>query len=191
MDFDWYVEPKFVPEQIFDAISFGPKDNPDLIWDCCAGSGTCLDVAKERGHPTVASDIIDRKPRHKFFRTNVLNAKKAPQMPGRTTSILTNPPFSYEPDICERIIRHTLQFNIRRAVFIVPIAFVCGQGRYSLYAEDFTPSHLLIFSQRPTMPPGKLIHEMTSPFTGGMADYCAIAFTYPHRWKTQTVWLKP
>ena len=192
-DYDFYKEPRLANQQLFDRISFGEPDALDLIWDPTCGSGWVLDEAKKRGHPTIGSDIIDRAPRHKFFRGNVLGLTKWPKPPaGRSLSVVCNPPYSYEDDIAEKIIRKVLTtFPIRRAAFILPIAFLAGQNRWAFFERDFKPSHTGIYSQRHTMPPGKMIDEMANPFKGGMADYCVLVYTYPHQWKTQTIWFKP
>ena len=192
MSLDWYIEPPSGPRQIFQCLDFGPPDNLDLLWDCCAGSGTTLDVAKEFGHETIASDVVDRKPKHRFFRGNILQITSIPKpRPGQSMSIITNSPYSYEKDIAEKIIRRCMDMPLRRAVFILPIAFLCGAGRWGFFTQEFNPSHVIIFSQRPTMPPGELMETMTSPFKGGMQDYAAIAYSFPHKWKTQMLWAKP
>lgn len=186
--YDWYRESPAVVEQLLDAIDFGD----DLIWDPCCGAGNVLDVAKRWGHLTIGSDIVDRQPRHRFFRANVVTqVRVAPQLTGYQTSVICNPPYGYERDIAERIIRRVLELPVRRAAFIVPIAFMAGQERRRLFMADFRPSHACIYSERHTMPPGHLIDQMAKPYDGGMADYCAIVFTRPHRWRTETVWLAP
>jgi hypothetical protein len=188
--YDWYCEQARVVEQLMSRIDFGD----DLIWDPCCGRGNVLDVAKRWGHPTIGSDVVDRNPRHRFFRGNVLNVSKLPHVPGCETSVISNTPYSYEPDIAERIITHLLEhLNPRRAAFIVPIAFLAGQKRWrgQKFAGLWFPSHIGIYTERHTMPPGHLIDEMTSPFEGGMADYCVVVFTRPHRFRTEAIWLPP
>lgn len=189
-DYDWYIEPPRAVEQLLDGVDFGA----DVIWDPCCGRGNVLDVAKEWGHLTFGSDIIDRHPRHQFARGNALQLTRIPFKPqgDREVSIISNPPFSYEPDIAERIILHCIEaFNVRRAAFILPIAFLAGQERWGRILGRTTPSHVGIYRERHTMPPGKLIATMANPFAGGMADYCAVIFTRPHRWRTELIWLKP
>ena len=193
-DYDFYREPAWLIEQIFDEISFGTSDAPDLIYDPCCGTGNILDVAKRRGHPTIGGDVVDRSPRHRFNRGNILINQPIPTAPpGRSISVVCNPPYSYEPDIAERVIRRVLEkVPVRRAVFTLPIAFLCGQERWRFFTQDFNPSHVLICSQRPTMPPGNLIHEMSTPFEGGMQDYAVVCYHGPkHRWRTEVRWLKP
>jgi hypothetical protein len=179
--YDWFCESPRVVEQLMQAIDFGN----DMIWDPCCGRGNILDVASRYGHPTLGSDVIDRKPRHRFIRGNVLT--QIPRMPvyaGRETSIICNPPYSYEPDIAERVITTCLErFNVRRAAFIVPIAFLASQDRWT--------GNKFAGRERHTMPPGHLMDSMPNAFEGGMADYAAVVFTRPHRWRTETVWLSP
>lgn len=190
-DFDWYVEPALAVEQLMAAIDFGD----DMIWDGCCGRGTVLDVAKARGHWTIGSDIVDRFPRHKFYRGNILNATRWPNAGDRALSYISNPPYSYEDDIAERIIRKVLStFPVRRAAFILPIAFLASGGRWRFFMRDCKPSHVAIYSERHTMPPGAMIDEMgDSAFKGGMQDYCAVVYTAPMtaRWRTETIWLEP
>jgi len=189
--YDWYRESPRVVEQLMHGVGFGD----DLIWDPCCGAGNVLDVAKRYGHPTIGSDLINRGAAHKFIRANILS--QVPRMPvyaGRDTSIICNPPFSYEPDIAERIITVCLdRFDCRRFAFIVPIAFLASQDRWNknMFAGRWRPSHTCIYRERHTMPPGHLIESMPKPYDGGMADYAALVFTRPHRWRPETVWLSP
>lgn len=189
--YDWYRESPRVVEQLMHGIDFGQ----DLIWDPCCGVGNVLDVAKRYGHPTYGSDIVNRRPRHPFTRGNVLTQiPRMPEIDGRHTSVISNIPFSYETDIGEKVICAVLErFNVRRAAFIVPIAFLASQDRWAenKFAGKFKPSHTCIYRERHTMPPGHLIESMAKPFDGGMADYACLIFTRPHRWRTETVWLSP
>lgn len=194
--YDWFCESQRVVEQLFHGLAaVGCTFEDDLIWDPCCGAGNVLNVAKRYGHPTIGGDVIDRHPPHKFIRANILTqVPRMPVMSARQTSVISNPPFSYEPDIAERIISTILErFNVRRAAFILPIAFLASQERWksNLFAGRWKPSHVGIYRERHTMPPGHLIETMENPFGGGMADYCVLVFTRPHRWRTETVWLSP
>lgn len=194
--YDWYRESPRVVEQLFHGLALaGCSFDDDLIWDPCCGVGNVLDVARRYGHPTVGSDVIDRRPAHKFFRANVLTqVTRAPVLSARPTSVVSNTPYSYVPDIAELIISTILErFPVRRAAFILPIAFLASQERWARnkFAGRWKPSHVCIYRERHTMPPGHLVDTMPTPFEGGMADYCALVFTRPHRWRTETVWLPP
>lgn len=185
---DWYREGPRAVQQLMHVVDFAN----DLIWDPCCGGGNVLDVAKAYRHPVIGSDIVDRHSRHKFFRANILSqVRKAPTFPGRATSIISNTPFG---DDAERIIAHILdRYLFRRAAFIVPIAFLAGQERWrgNKFHGRWRPSHTCIYRERHSMPPGHLIDTMKNPYGGGMQDYCAVVFTAPHRFRTETVWLTP
>lgn len=184
--YDFYRELPWVVEQIMKAIDF----EDDLIWDPCCGTGNTLDVAKARGHPTIGSDVVDRHAKHAFFRANILRLTKSPSPPeGRCLSVICNSPYSYIPDIAERVIRAVCAFPIRRAAFILPLAFLAGQERRRFFARDLRPSHTAIYSQRPTMPPGHMIDQLAKPFEGGMQDYCCLIYTRPFDFRTETIWL--
>lgn len=186
--YDWYCENEKPVRQLMDALDFGD----DLIWDPSCGRGNILDVAKGRGHPTFGSDIIDRHPRHKFQRGNFLLISKPPSPKDRALSIINNPPYSYVPDIAESFIRKALDMPIRRAAFLLPIAFLSSQERWRFFREEFKPSHIAILSERPSMPPGSTVNEYTE-FKGGMADYVWVIYSSGngHRWRTETIFLRP
>jgi hypothetical protein len=196
--YNWYREPRSSVDQLFDAMSFGN----DLIWDPCCGSANILDVAQDRGHPTIGSDVIDRhKPRpHRFYRGNFLELTRWPKMPGRRLSIVSNPPYGRQggyASISNEIIHRALHMiPFHRAAFLLPIEFLCSSGRYAFF-QNFKPSHVAYCSERPSMPPGALVSALgDDAFDGGMADYCWIIWTAPdgggpHRWRTESIWLRP
>lgn len=192
--YDWYRESARAVEQLIHGLAaHGVFFDDDLIWDPCCGMGNVLDVAKRYGHPTFGSDIVDRKPRHRFRRGNIFQFSRMPTVEGRSTSIISNTPYSYEEDIAERIMSFILErFPVRRAAFIVPIAFLASQDRWGpTRLLRWRPSQVCIYRERHTMPPGHLVDSMPKPFDGGMADYAAVVFTRPHRWRTETIWLPP
>jgi hypothetical protein len=171
----------------------------DLIYDPSCGRANILDVAKRRGFPTVGSDLIDRmcpiqetraSERHSFFRADFLKLERPPATRGRRLVVLNNPPYSYEEDIAERFIRHALSFPIGLAAFVVPIAFMCSNDRWRFFRREFKPSHVGVLSERPSMPPGSTLDRYTE-FKGGMGDYVWLIYQPPHRWRTETIWLRP
>jgi hypothetical protein len=193
--YDWYRESPRAVEQLFHGLAAaGVSFGNDLIWDPCCGGGNVLDVAKRYGHKTFGSDVVDRHPRHPFRVGNILKSvSKMPVLEGRATSIICNPPYSYEPEIAEKIITRIVEtFPVRRAAFILPIAFLASQERWGRgRLMRWKPSQVCIYRERHTMPPGHLIDQMERPYEGGMADYCAVIFTRPHRHRTELIWLPP
>lgn len=193
--YDWYRESSRCVEQLFHGLAaHGIDFGDDLIWDPCCGKGNVLDVAKRYGHPTFGSDVVDRAPRHPFRVGNILTQITGmPRLEGRQTSVISNPPYSYEPEIAERIMVRILEtFAVRRAAFILPIAFLASQERWGRNRLlRWRPSQVCIYRERHTMPPGHLIDQMERPYEGGMADYCVVVFTRPHRHRTELIWLPP
>lgn len=199
----WYVEERATVEQLADAIDFSSDGVPDLIWDCSCGGGMIPDVMFERGHPVVGSDIIDRakwtpanwgQHRARFYRSNFLQATKWPTMQGRRLSIICNPPYN-EPEkgIAEAFVHRALNMiPFHRLAIIVPIEFLAGQGRRERLYSKFRPSHVGIYSERPSMPPGEALSALGEDARGGgMADYCAIIWTAGGPYRTELLFLTP
>lgn len=186
--YDWYREPPACVEALADVIDFSGS----LVWDPCAGGGNVLDVFKARGHATVASDIVDRSPRHKFFRGNFLQCTKWPIAHDRPLDLITNPPYGYIKGIAETMMRHACNtIPFRYAAFLLPIEFLASSGRSKLFSE-FRPSHVVICSQRPSMPPGAMVEVMgADAYRGGMADYVWIVHKPPFKWRTELLWTRP
>lgn len=188
---DWYLENQPPVRQMLDRFDF----RGSLVWDPSCGRGNILDVAKERGHPTIGSDLFERwqvSRRHRFFHADFLTLEKPPSSGDRPLSIINNSPYSYLEDIAERFIRKALTFPIYRAAFLLPIAFLCGGNRWRFFEREIKPSHIAYLSERPSMPPGSKV-DATTTFKGGMADYVWIIYTAGngHRWRTESVWLRP
>lgn len=185
-DYDWYVEPEWVVDQLFDqALGENLTANPKVVYDPFCGGGNILDVAKRRGFQTRGSDLVDRGARknHPWSKLNFLTMKEKPN--DHDYWLITNPPYSYERNICETAITKALDLKFKVAAFVVPIAFLCGQRRYGFFTER-PPAQILFCSQRPTMPPGKL----NLSGKGGMQDYVWIVYRRGER-RTSANWLRP
>lgn len=181
---EWYVQPRSCVEQLARAVDFGD----DLIWDCACGSGGILDVFKDRGHDTIGSDVVDRHARHRFYRGNFLAVTTWPKPTGKALSIVCNPPFTKAAEFMHRAVG---MIPCRRAAFIVPLEFLCSQGRFQFFQRN-PPTHIAYCSQRPSMPPGAMVADMgDKAFRGGKADFVWIIFTPGHTGATRSIWLRP
>lgn len=187
--FGWYIESRASVEQLFDTVDFGDA----LIWDPSCGSGNILDVAATRGHATLGSDVVDRfKPGgHTFHRGNFLLSTR---YPSTGFSIVNNPPYN-EPEkgIAERFILKAIEdVPFRRAAFLVPLEFQCGQGRFERLYSKHPPSHVVSLMERPSMPPGAEVEALgEKAFKGGMSDYAWLVWSAggPHR--TEHLFARP
>jgi hypothetical protein len=181
---EWYVQPRFCVEQLADAVDFGES----LIWDPACGSGGILDVFKDRGHDTVGSDVVDRNARHRFYRGNFLQVTTAPKPTGRALDIVCNPPFTKAGAFMHRAISFV---PCRMAAFIVPLEFLCSQGRFQFFKRN-PPIIIAYCSQRPSMPPGAMVEDMGDrAFKGGKGDFVWIIFAPGHVGPTRSIWLRP
>lgn len=198
----WYREPRFTADQMFDSLDFGdPEDT--VIWDACCGSGNVLDVAHERGYQTFGSDIVDRgiwQHRHGFKLADFLRLRELPfSLPlEKKVSLACNPPYGKVAGFAnmgERFVMHALEAfgdRLHRAAFILPIEFMAGQDRYWTIYSKRKPSHSMICCQRPSMPPGAQVETMgTAAFKGGMADYCILVWTAGGPYRTETIFMRP
>ena len=185
----WYREPRSCVEQLFDAVSFSNA----LIWDPCCGVGNILDVAKDRGHPTLGSDIVQRGARHSFLRGNFLWLTTSPVPPDRPLVIMTNPPFNTPPGSAMAIALKAIEHcDCWRVAMLVPLEFLCGQTRYSELFAKHPPLAVAYCSQRPSMPPGTQVSALgDAAFKGGKADFVWIIWEKGYRGPTRSIWLRP
>jgi hypothetical protein len=107
--------------------------------------------------------------------------------------VISNTPYSYESEIAERVISHIWSvFPAPRRLHLADrVSQFSGPLGARIACSGWRPSHVCIYRERHTMPPGHLIDQMANPYDGGMADYCALVFTRPHRWRTECLWLPP
>ena len=186
---DWYKEPRNCVEQLFDAVDF-PHGT---IWDPACGTGNILDVARDRGFSTVGSDVVQRGARHPFYRQNFLTSTRWPKAVNDCLSIVTNPPFNNPPGAALNFIEKALDtIPFKRAAFILPIEFTCGQDRYERLFSKQPPSHVGFYSQRPSMPPGHLVEQLgDKAYKGGKTDFVALVWTAGGPYRTEAIWFKP
>lgn len=199
--FGWYVETRAAVAQLADAVDFTSDGVPDLIWDPACGGGMIPDEMRSRGHVAVGSDIIDRPkwspfawPAGTFYRANFLQATRSPRLAGRRLSIICNPPYNEPtPMIAEDFVLRAIDaVPFHRAAFLVPIAFLAGQGRYERLYSRHRPSHVGILCERPSMPPGELLARLGEDVRGGgMEDYVWVVWTEGGPWRTESIFLRP
>lgn len=137
------------------------------------------------------------------YRNGIGQLLQVPVNPTRL-SIWSNPPYSYKKvtyegrkvSISEAFVRHALKLATDRVVMILPAKWLAmGKRRSRLVRRDHPPSFVLHFCERPSMPPGDMIHLMGSrAYRGGMVDYCAVVWDvrFPAApGETRTIWLPP
>lgn len=194
---DWYVEEEWVTRQLIEAMghfrmAFAAGDT---IWDPACGRGTIGGAfsdmaafwAENHDRRLILSDVCSRldpdllgDARYDFFSADFLEVERAPAC----CSIVSNPPYSYCKGhgdyggqiISEAFARHAIELvracGGRHVCLLLPLKWLAPQSRYRLCAEEAPPAHVLILTQRPSMPPGDRIAAMGNrAFRGGMIDY--------------------
>ncbi len=199
---DWYVEQGWEWDQIVAAIGLAPELEPDChVWDPAAGYGHSAQSleAYGLGGKLILSDLVQNvewdafETAPRFFAADFLTLDRAPV---DRCSIWMNPPYSYRPGILEGFVRQALRLATDRVVALVAHKWLAaGINRSSLFIRDYPPQAVLIFCQRPSMPPGDRLHAMGNrAYRGGVIDYAAVVWdvrrpTAPG--DTRTIWLPP
>lgn len=207
---DWYAEQGWEWEQIVDAIGLAPEiTGRCAIWDPACGYGHSLSRLQGIGFEgaLIASDLVDNLARDdfdappRFFSWDFVEYNHpnfTDPAPEGALSIFCNPPFSYKKvrgeTIGQAFARRALARATHRVVFLLPLKWQAGQAR-GWFLREHPPQTILIFTQRPSMPPGDRIALMGDrAYSGGMVDYCALVWdvrnpTAPG--DTRTIWLPP
>lgn len=199
---DWYVEEGWEWHQVAREIGLAPELEPDChIWDPAAGYGHSAQGLEGLGVDgrfilsdlveNVEWDMFDTPPT--FFSADFLELDHRPLGVARC-SIWTNPPYSYRKGILEAFVRQAMRLATDRVVMLVPLKWLApGRKRSVLVRRDHPPKLILIFTQRPSMPPGDRVHAMGNrAYRGGVIDYAACVWdvrepTAPG--DTRTIWL--
>jgi hypothetical protein len=168
-DSDFYVEPEWAVEALFEAVTFAGS-----VHDPAAGSGTIPRVAARFGYEATGTDLIDRG--RGFPVQNFLNDWTPRQ------ALVFNAPYGLN----EAFIEHGLKVGTEVAA-IVRLPFLAGQERWRTLYSVHPAARVLIMAERPSMPPG----DTDVPARGGTTDYCWIYWRCCHRGGTVVQWLPP
>lgn len=185
---DWYCESRYAVEALLDHCQFFGE-----VYDPACGRGNIPEVFRARGNPVRATDLVDRGYAGLDGVMDFLTADVAP-----VDNIVTNPPYNYRRGIAEAFIHKALSVARRRVAVFVPIAFTTGMGRYDRLFSNARPSHELVFAERMTCPPGRLIEAFDErAFKGGKQDFIWLVWTRKGiadpQWcgPTDKIWIAP
>jgi len=186
--FDWYVEPAWTVAAL---IAHVPFDRDEVIYDPACGRGTIpLGFRMAGFRRTLGTDIVDRgwldAQRPVDFLEPVLFQC------GPHLSIVCNPPYSYKKGIAEAFVSKALASATRLVCMLLPVKWLASEGRHRLFS-DHAPSEILIFCERPSMPPGELVEQLgQKAWKRGKVDYCWIVWDVREPFaETRTRWIAP
>lgn len=151
-DDDWYVEPEWCVEGLFEKIPF-----QGMIHDPACGKGTIPFTAKRLGYKATGSDIVFRG-YGKFKEIDFLDSCTFYH------NIVMNPPYKQAEDF----IKHSLKFAHLQIACLVRLAFLEGQKRKEGLYSEYPPTKVLVLSRRASMPPG----NFEGKAEGGKVAYC-------------------
>ena len=166
---DFYIEPCWVDERLFQVEHFNPEH---VLLDPCTGSGRIADAAKAAGLVVVTADICDRYPGTRI--QNFLDRHSAPP------SLVGNPPFN----VVEAFARHALAIGGRHVALLFPTARLNA----ARWLRELPLRRVWLLRPRPSMPPGEVILRGEKA-GGGKTDFCWLVFTAGYAGAPELRWL--
>jgi hypothetical protein len=180
--YDFYVEPQWCSQRLFEEESFGDGG----ILDPCCGWGRIAAAALAAGHRVIASDIVNRwsslqRQNLRLMLENIplrkldfLGAQPAEVVSWwqSVSNIVTNPPFDRIEDVAERCL----------ALATNKVALICPLRRLPAawpWLEDKPLRRIWFMTPRPSMPTGAHI-AAGGKITGGSQDFCWLIFGPGH-----------
>lgn len=128
---DFYAtEPRVIAE-LFERENFS-----DLIWECACGQGHLSEAMKEQEKEVISTDLIARG----YGGCNVDFLK---QTSGYDCDIITNPPYKYAQEFCEKAI----ELTGNKVAMFLKLTFLEGQKRKKFF-EKYPPKIIYVFSSR-------------------------------------------
>lgn len=152
---DFYVEPASCIDALF--AHYGGGLQYRGAHDPCCGIGTIPTRLAELGVQMTGADLVDRANGAWPVRYFLTDAAEYP-------SIVTNPPFRIAPKIVEHALGSTRTGGI--VAVIAQAKFLFSQARHPLFTRP-QMERVIVFSRRPSMPPGKLLAEKGEACRGG------------------------
>jgi hypothetical protein len=201
---DWYVDEVWCGWQLARALGGFAREKAEglAVWDPCCGYGHTIEAAFALGLTCHISDVVQNVAWDNFDSCPEFTRPTYVSIDFRETTaapapctIVMNPPYSYVKGIAEAFARHALRLASGRVCALLPNKWLSSQGRYDLFMVDHPPVAVLHMTQRPSMPPGDLIHLMGKrAFRGGTIDYCWIVWDVANPaapGETRVIWLPP
>lgn len=165
---DWYVEPAWCVQALKDRVRFTGN-----IHDPCCGSGTIPKFMNGTG-----SDLIDRGfgyPTQNFLLST-----------DTYDNIVMNPPYKLAQEFIEEALDR-VRFKVAA---LVQTKFLSSQRRFRLFVRPET-MRIIMFSRRPSMPPGNMLMEHGERIRGGGSiDYCWVIWGRGNKSPCTVEWMK-
>tara|TARA_B100001057_G_scaffold127157_3_gene126139 strand:- start:3318 stop:4007 length:690 start_codon:yes stop_codon:yes gene_type:complete len=127
-------------------LKFPEEGNGYAIWEPACGEGHMSEVFKEAGLSTYSTDLVDRGYGDAHGVDFLMEQKSfAPW-------IITNPPYK----LANEFVKHAYKLQVENKqgegfIFLLRLAFLEGQKRYTEIFKDMPPSKVLVHTKRLTL----------------------------------------
>lgn len=169
---DWYVEPAWTSERLFDVELFD-----GLVADPACGLGRILKAADASGHLVHGSDVVKRSvwcEQEKDFLTSII----------RADNIVSNPPFG----IADKFAAHALRMAGFKVALLLPTKWMNGAKR-GAWLETTPLRRVWLLGPRPSMPPGPVIEAGIAP-GNGTTDFAWFVWERGYEGRPELHWLR-
>jgi len=183
--YDWYVEPEWCSQRLFDVEPFVGE-----IVDPACGIGRIVGTARAAGYRTQGLDIVRRSDacdEVADFMSDVWQS----QRPCWPENIVSNPPFKLcdpKPGVRPKgFVELALERTCRKVALLLPASWLFGVRRAErLRTTPLRRVHLLV--PRPSMPPGAVI-AAGEKVGGGTTDFAWFVWEHGYRGLPEITWL--
>lgn len=194
---DWYVEEQWVTHALCQMIDL---ESHVTYLDPFCGLGNIPTALRDCGLSAYGTDKFHRVGHNATFflgEHDFLGDQHHMLEANHALSIVMNPPFSYQDgrlvrglslEICKR----ALDLATHKVCALVPLKWLSSETRYAFFME--TKPQILIFSERPSMPPGEQIEELgKNAYRRGKVDYMWLVWDKqrPNLNHAATLWIPP
>jgi hypothetical protein len=138
---DFYVTPDWATQALVDEVRLSGN-----ILEPCCGDGAMSEVLKTNGFRVRSSDLYDRG----YGRVQDIFKIKA-----MADNVVTNPPFN----IAEEVLHHALKLANKKVCLLLRTAFLESAKRYETVFTVCPPTEVLVFSERLSIYPRKLMKK--------------------------------
>lgn len=179
---DWYVEPPWVSERLFEVEKFDGD-----IHDPSCGLGNIVRSARAAGYVATGSDIVRRSEYCLWLR----NWLEPDAFDGPFKNIGSNPPFKLCDDRkagTHPYVERCLERASGKVALLMPSNWVQGDKR-SRWLETTPLARIYYISPRPSMPPGPALEAGMKP-GNGTTDYAWFIWEHGHTGGPVTRWLR-
>ena len=165
---DFYVEPEWCSQRLFDVHSFVGE-----VIDPACGCGRVVEAARRAHHASEGWDAVDRG----FPGTKVRDFLSTDTV---VCNFVSNPPFG----IAEAFVEHALLHALHQVVMLLPMTWLCGERR-SRWLETTPLVGVLVLTPRPSMPPGAAV----AAAGGGTRDFAWFIWSRNYMGRPRVGWL--